>query len=196
MGMSDSSASARAVVVRVAPATSVHGRRLRDAYARLHRADHVAHDWFAAHSITLLRITLGAVFFAFGFLKFFPGVSPAEQLAERTTHILTFGLVPDGVALVCIATLECAIGLSLLTGRSVRLALLLLSVELVGILSPVVLLPGQMFGGPHHAPTLAGQYVLKDVILVAAAMVIASWERGGGGGGGGGVGADRAPQRP
>ena len=44
----------------------------------------------------------------------------------------------------------------------------------VGILSPLVLLPERLFAGPYGAPTLEGQYVLKDVILVAAGMVIAA----------------------
>jgi hypothetical protein len=46
-------------------------------------------------------------------------------------------------------------------------------------LSPAVLLAGRLFAGPHHMPTLEGQYVLKDVILVAVAMVIATTVRGG-----------------
>jgi len=70
------------------------------------------------------------------------------------------------------ATLECAIGLLLIVGRGLRLAVYLLFGELIGILSPVVLLSGRLFAGPHGAPTLEGQYVLKDVVLVAAAMVV------------------------
>jgi uncharacterized membrane protein YkgB len=36
-----------------------------------------------------------------------------------------------------------------------------------------VLLPERLFSGPYHAPTLEGQYVLKDVILLTATLVIA-----------------------
>jgi len=49
----------------------------------------------------------------------------------------------------------------------------------VGILSPVVLLAARLFDGPHHTPTLEGQYVLKDIILVTATLVIAATLRGG-----------------
>jgi putative oxidoreductase len=59
-----------------------------------------------------------------------------------------------------------------------RVAIYLLSIELVGILSPVVLLTGRLFSGPHHAPTLEGQYVLKDIVFVAATLVLASTLRG------------------
>jgi uncharacterized membrane protein YkgB len=134
---------------------------------RLHRA-------LVDHSITALRIAVGAVFLGFGVLKFFPGVSPAEGLAIKTVDLLTFGLVPGGVGIVAIASLECFIGICLLANRWMRLAVWLLAVQLVGVLAPLVLLTGRLFAGPHHAPTLEGQYVLKDVILVAAGMVIAA----------------------
>ena len=55
-----------------------------------------------------------------------------------------------------------------------RLAIWLLAIQFVGILAPAVVLPGRPFGGPGGAPTLEGQYVLKDVILVAAGLVIAA----------------------
>jgi len=136
--------------------------------------ENAIHRQLVHHSTTLLRVSVGAVFFGFGLLKYFPGTSPAEDLTLKTTELLTFGLVPGSVALVGVATLECFIGLCLLTGRLMRLAVWLLVLQLVGILSPVVLLPERLFGGPGYAPTLEGQYVLKDIILATAAMVIAA----------------------
>jgi uncharacterized membrane protein YphA (DoxX/SURF4 family) len=139
----------------------------------------VCQRWLIAYSIAILRVSVGAVFLGFGLLKFFPGVSPAQGLVEATTHILTFGLVPGAVALVAVATLESVIGLCLLTGRGMRCAMYLLIVQLVGILSPIVLLPGRLFSGAGIAPTLEGQYVLKDIIIVGAALVLASTVLGG-----------------
>jgi uncharacterized membrane protein YkgB len=130
--------------------------------------------WLARYSVTLLRISLGLVFLGFGFLKFFPGLSPAEPLAGRTLDILTFGLVPERAGLVLVAGLESAIGLLLLTGVWQRLALGLLAIELIGIMSPIILLPGEMFRSFPFAPTLAGQYVIKDVIVAAAGLVVAA----------------------
>lgn len=141
------------------------------------------HRWLMRYSITALRISLGAVLLGFGVLKYFPGVSPAENLVLATMHLLTFGLLPavvsNSVAMVLVATLECTVGLLLITGRWLRLTLALLAVQLGGILSPTVLLTGRIFAGPHHMPTLEGQYVLKDVILLTAAMVIATTVRRG-----------------
>lgn len=48
----------------------------------------------AGYGITLLRLSVGLVFLWFGFLKFIPGLSPAEELATKTVDGLSFGLVP------------------------------------------------------------------------------------------------------
>lgn len=140
----------------------------------LHAVELRAATWLARHSVDLLRISLGLVFLVFGVLKFFPGVSPAEGLASETFSILTLGLVPHGVAMFLIAALETTIGVLLISGRGLRIAIALLAVQMVGILSPLVLLPGEMFRTDPIAPTLAGQYVLKDVILGAAVLVVAA----------------------
>jgi uncharacterized membrane protein YkgB len=132
--------------------------------------------WLTRYSISMLRISLGLVILGFGVLKYFPGVSPAENLVKTTMHVMTFGLVPEMsiVAMVVTATLECFIGLSLIIRRGLRVTIYLLLLWVMGILSPVVLLPQRLFSGPDHAPTLEGQYVLKDLILFTASLVIAT----------------------
>ncbi len=143
-------------------------------YKKFDEVDANLNRWLLLHSVTLLRISLGAVFLGFGILKFFPNVSPAQSIAIQTMAKLSFGLVPANISIVFVASLECVIGLCFITGQFLRIAVWLLLFELIGILSPVVLLPGELFTGPFHAPNLLGQYVLKDVILAAAGMVIAS----------------------
>ena len=132
------------------------------------------HRLLVNHSISALRIVLGATFLGFGLLKYFPDVSPAQALATDTIDTLTFGLIGPSVSIYAVATLECFIGICFLAGRWMRLAIWLLAAQFVGILSPLILDSGELFGGPYHAPTLEGQYVLKDFILVAAGMVIAA----------------------
>lgn len=136
-----------------------------------------AHRWLDRNSISLLRVSMGAVILSFGILKYFPGISPAENLILTTTHLLTFGLIPSQLAMVLLATAECAIGLSLITSRGLRATIYLLVMWALAILSPVVLLPGRLFSGPEHAPTLEGQYVLKDIILLTASLVIVAATR-------------------
>ena len=133
--------------------------------------------WLARHSITLLRMSLGVIFLGFGVLKFVPGLSPAEPLAADTMQILTLGLLPERIGVLIVAALESTIGFLLLTGLLMRIALALLAVEMVGIMSPLVLLPGAMFE-ENLAPTLAGQYVIKDIIIGAAGLVIAAQRLG------------------
>lgn len=122
-------------------------------------------------SVPALRVALGLVFLGFGVLKFFPGASPAESIAARTVETLTFGLVGGTAAVVFTAVLETFIGLTLLTGRLLRTGLVALAVAMAGILSPIVLFAGELFG---HGMTLMGQYVLKDLVLVAGAAVVAA----------------------
>lgn len=176
--MSASSASGLAAHVPAA-ASPVRSRRggvpgPAGVAARLQELETGAQRWLIAHSIAILRVSMGVIFLLFGALKFFPGVSPAQGLVEKTIDMLMLGLIPGGVALVAVATLECVIGLCLISGRAVRAAVYLLAVQLIGILSPLVLLTARLFDGPHGAPTLEGQYVLKDIILVAAALVLAA----------------------
>ncbi len=136
--------------------------------------------WMARYGIVILRVALGVVFFWFGVLKFFPGLSPAQSLATRTIDLMTLGLVPAGVSMVLLAALECAIGLGLISGRFMRLTLLLLAFQMVGAASPLVLFPGEVFVAFPYAPTLEGQYIIKNVVLVSAGLVIGATVRGGG----------------
>jgi uncharacterized membrane protein YkgB len=135
--------------------------------------------WLERYSVPLLRISMGLVIFGFGVLKYFPGVSPAQSIVLKVNHRLTFGLIPDNVTLVLFATIESLIGLSLITGWGLRVIIYPLAMWAVAILSPIVLFPGRLFSGPDHAPTLEGQYVLKDVILLTACLVIATHVRRG-----------------
>lgn len=127
--------------------------------------------WLTRYSILILRVSLGLVFLGFGVLKFIPGASPAEELAVRTVERLSLGVLSGGVALFVTAAAECFIGLTLISGRLLRTGLLVLAASMVGILSPLVLFFTDLFPG---APTLEGQYVLKDIVLVAAGMVVAA----------------------
>ncbi|MCU0506442.1 MAG: DoxX family protein [Chloroflexi bacterium] len=160
----------------VSLASSRLGAGWRTRFERLDRRITVA---LAAAAIPLLRIALGAVFLWFGALKFFPGLSPAQDLAARTIEQLTFGLVPPAVALPVLASWEALIGVGLLSGRFLRATLLLLAVQMAGALTPLLLFPAETFTVFPIAPTLEGQYILKNVVVVAAAMVVGATVRGG-----------------
>lgn len=143
------------------------------------RIDRRITTWMARYGILLLRISLGLVFFWFGVLKFFPGLSPAQDLATRTIDLLTFGLVPPAAAINILATWECLIGLGLIFGLFMRVTLLLLFLQMVGTVSPVFLFPAEVFTRIPYAPTLEGQYIIKNLVLISAGLVIGATVRGG-----------------
>ena len=135
--------------------------------------------WMAKHGVRLLRISLGVVFFWFGFLKFFPGMSPAQDLASRTIEILSFGKVPAWVSINVLAVWESAIGLGLLFGVAMRATLALLFVQMLGTVMPLFFFPHEAFSHFPYAPTLEGQYIIKNIVLVSAGIVIGATVRGG-----------------
>ena len=136
-------------------------------------------EWMADHGLTLLRLALGVIFFWFGALKLVPDASPAEDLAARTIDALTLGVVQPAVALPVLAVWEMAIGVGLLVNRWMRLTLLLLMVQMLGTITPLFLFPAETFTTFPLAPTLEGQYIIKNVVLVAAAIVLGATVRGG-----------------
>ncbi|MGD2162879.1 MAG: DoxX family membrane protein [Anaerolineales bacterium] len=135
--------------------------------------------WMAENGIILLRISLGLVFFWFGVLKFFPGLSPAQSLAGDTIEVLTFGIISSSTAVILLAVWESLIGLGLITGIFLRGTLLLLWVQMLGTLTPLIIFPELTFRVVPHAPTLEGQYIIKNLVLISAGLVIGATVRGG-----------------
>ena len=129
--------------------------------------------------IPMVRIALGVVFLWFGILKFFPGVSPAETLAARTIEQLTFGAVKPEVSLPVLAAWESVIGIGLILNRWMRGILFLLAVQMAGTFTPLILFPSETFTVWPLVPTLEGQYIIKNIVLIGAAMVVGATVRGG-----------------
>jgi uncharacterized membrane protein YphA (DoxX/SURF4 family) len=145
----------------------------------LDRLDASITSALARLGVPVLRIGLGIVFLWFGALKFFPGLSPAQDLATRTIQDLTFGVVGPDVSLPVLAAWESVIGLGLISGLFLRATLFLLAVQMLGTLAPLVLYPAETFTAFPYAPTLEGQYIIKNVVLIGAGMVVGATVRGG-----------------
>ncbi|HLE52398.1 MAG TPA: DoxX family protein [Anaerolineales bacterium] len=143
------------------------------------RIDRRITNWMASYGILVLRISLGVVFFWFGILKFFPGISPAQDLATRTIAIITFGLIPAGTSVFLLAVWECLIGLGLIFGVFMRATLLLLFLQMLGTITPIFFFPQEVFTQIPYAPTLEGQYIIKNLVLISAGIVIGATVRGG-----------------
>ncbi|MDJ0664877.1 MAG: DoxX family membrane protein [Acidimicrobiia bacterium] len=135
--------------------------------------------WMAEHGLTLLRISIGVIFVWFGAIKFWPGLSAADQLATDTIEKLSLGLIGEDLARLSLAILETTIGVGLILGRYIRLVLLLLLGQMMGTVTPLFLFPEITWSQPL-VPTLEGQYILKNLVLVSAALTIGATARGGG----------------
>jgi uncharacterized membrane protein YkgB len=133
----------------------------------------------ARDGVLLLRMSLGIVFLWFGALKFFPALSPAQELATRTIEALTLETVRSSVSMPLLATWECLIGLGLLSGVMMRITLLLMFTQMLGTIAPLFLFPAEVFQRFPYAPTLEGQYIIKNLVLVSAGVVIGATVRGG-----------------
>jgi uncharacterized membrane protein YphA (DoxX/SURF4 family) len=151
---------------------------MKNLTAAYHRIDVHLTSWMARYSLLLLRVSLGLIFLWFGFLKFFPGLSPAQDIAGHTIEKLSFGLIQPNASILILATWECLIGLGLLAGKFLRVTLLLLFVQMLGTLTPLFLFPGEIFAKIPYAPTLEGQYIIKNLVLVSAGFVVGATVRG------------------
>lgn len=120
----------------------------------------------------LLRWAIGINYFWFGMLKFFDGLSPAEQLAKDTIRIITFGLIPDEVNLVLLAVWEVGIGALLLSGMFTRFAAAAAVVHMAFTFLPLFFFPEVSFSQAPFAFTIVGQYIVKNLVFLAALAVI------------------------
>lgn len=141
----------------------------------LNKIDTRVTSWMDRNGLFLLRISMGIVFVWFGVLKFFPGVSAAQDLAIRTIEMLTFGLVPEVLIINGLALWEVLIGVGLIWGKYMKATLLLLFLQMIGTFTPVFLFPSEVFNHIPFAPTLEGQYIIKNIVIISAAMVL--WGR-------------------
>ncbi len=122
------------------------------------------------HGTTLIRVALGIIFLWFGAVKLFPGISPAEELATKTIQILTFHLFSDTGIRIGLAIWETAIGICYFFPRTARFAVYLMLPQMFGTFTPLVFFPAETFAHAPFGLTLEGQYIVKNILLVAAGV--------------------------
>jgi uncharacterized membrane protein YkgB len=120
---------------------------------------------------TALRLSLAVIFIWFGILKPL-GISPAAPLVLMTVDWMPL-LSPDAW-LAVIGCWEVLIGLTFLFKPTIRIAIALLAMQMVGTLMPLVILPEVTFqaGGAPLVPTIEGQYIVKNLLIISAALVV------------------------
>lgn len=123
-------------------------------------------------SLLLLRVSIGIVFVWFGLLKFFPGYSPAEDLAANTINKLTIDLISSPLNKILLAILEVSIGLFLIIGIWRKPILILLLGHMFCTFTPLFFFPELSFKSSPFVFTLVGQYIMKNIIIICAALVL------------------------
>ncbi|MBI1298059.1 DoxX family membrane protein [bacterium] len=153
---------------------SFHSLREQGISTTVDQLDQRITSWMARYGIVIMRIGLGVVFFWFGILKLFPGMSPAEDLVRNTIYFVD----PD-LFMPVLAIWEALIGVGLITGKYMRATLLLLFMQMPGTALPLVLLPEVVWTAFPYGLTLEGQYIVKNLVLIGAGLVIGGTVRGG-----------------
>ncbi|PXY46243.1 hypothetical protein [Flavobacterium hydrophilum] len=118
------------------------------------------------HGVNLMRIALATIYIWFGVLKIF-GVSPAGDLVEKTV----FWFKPE-LFIPILGICEVCIGTGLLIRKWIPQTILLLLAHMTATLTPIFILQSSCFEIFPYEPTLAGQYIIKNLVLVAGALVI------------------------
>ena len=122
--------------------------------------------------IPLMRVSIGIIFFWFGALKFFDGMSPAQTLAIETINLMTFGLFTEKVIIYGLASLEVLIGIGMLFNLFIKQTIILLFLQMAGTFMPVFLFPGGVFNIFPYSLTLEGQYIVKNLVVISGAIII------------------------
>lgn len=132
----------------------------------LNRIDQRIAGFMDKYGRLFLRISLAIIFIWFGALKFL-GMSPAEELVRRTVYWFQ----PD-IFVPVLGWWEVAIGIGLLIRPLIRVSILLLFLQMPGTMLPLILLPDVCFTQFPLGLTLEGQYIIKNLILISAALVV------------------------
>ena len=118
----------------------------------------------------LVRIPLFIIFFWFGFLKIID-LSPAQQFVQDTVYWMPFLSAADWT--VVIGIWEVFIAIFFLFKRTTFIAMILLMIQMTGTFLPLVILPEVTFQNSNPLlPTLEGQYIIKNIIIITAALII------------------------
>lgn len=131
-------------------------------------------EFFRQWYIPVARLALFLVFFWFGLIKII-GLSPATPLAVSLTD-RTIGIEYFPTLFFALSLLECLIGILFLFPKATRVVIPLLLFHMLLVCSPLILVP-EMTWTSFMVPTLEGQYIIKNAVIVALAIGIASHTR-------------------
>ncbi|MFT6191156.1 DoxX family protein [Polaribacter sp.] len=136
----------------------------------LNKLDKGLINFMRSTSIPAIRLSFGVIFIWFGILKPL-GLSSAEGLLKATVVWLPFGS-PD-IWLIIIGFWEVVIGIFFFFKKTTRIAIILLFLQMVGTFMPLIVLSEVTFQSNNFLlPTLEGQYIIKNLMIISAALVL------------------------
>ena len=138
----------------------------------LTRIDQLISGWMYQYGRFFLRISLGIIFIWFGALKLIH-LSPAQDLVTKTVY-----WIDPKIFIPILGWWEVLIGVCLFFKVYVRFAIFLLFLQMPGTALPLVILPQVCFSNFPFGLTLEGQYIVKNLVLISAALVIGGTVRG------------------
>lgn len=121
---------------------------------------------------SFVSAALGVVYLWFGILKFFPGLSPAEELAGATIERLTLGIVDPSMGVFLLAVWEVGIGVLLLTGTFQKWVLRAALVHICCTFTPLLFFPDLCFTDIPFGLTLVGQYIFKNLVFLGVMVIL------------------------
>jgi uncharacterized membrane protein YphA (DoxX/SURF4 family) len=117
-----------------------------------------------------ISISIGIVYFAFGILKFFPSLSPAEQLAEQTINKITFGLISGKIALISLAIMETIIGIAFIFQIKKKVVIQFALFHMICTFLPFIFFPELTFNSSSTSFSIVGQYIVKNIIIISVLL--------------------------
>lgn len=131
------------------------------------RTDERLIDFMRSHGSTTARISIGIVFIWFGLLKVL-GTSPVAAVVEQL-----FPWTPASISLPAIGIFEVVLGVAFVTGFALRITLALFWLHMTGTFLVPVLQPDLAFqGGNPLYLTATGEFVIKNLVLISAGLVV------------------------
>ena len=128
-------------------------------------------NFFRRISLPTARFAIFVIFFWFGILKVI-GLSPAGELVQ-SLYGQTVSFIPFLTFYIGFGLFECLIGILFLIRGAERVVIPLLFIHMITTFMPLFLLPSATWSAPF-VPTLEGQYIIKNLVVIATAIGIAA----------------------
>ena len=129
-------------------------------------------EFIQRNCVQISSISIGIIYTWFGVLKFFPGYSPAEALAQKTLTALTLNTISPETLLLLLGIVELFIGITLIINVRKRFLFYAILIHMIGTFLPFFLFPELTFNKPPLGFSIVGQYIMKNLVILSGVLII------------------------